>query len=167
VVHSACAGRLLKVPDIYRTFYTLMYYFCIYFFTTMGTHSISHGTLERSEHEKWPVSKWMKFLSITLFSEAAILFFLSFIIFFIKRTEGTDPRLISGSFEGTTQLTFFITVNLLSAILAVQGYYLFFFNNESEIRDDHLRKFFKTAGLTSIPVFLVFTGILLFRVFGQ
>ncbi|MEO8512452.1 MAG: hypothetical protein ABI543_02720 [Ignavibacteria bacterium] len=131
----------------------------------MRTHTLGHGILEQSEHEKWPVSKWTKFLSITLFAEAVILFFISFLLFFVKRTEGVDSFMISGAFEGTTQLTFFISVNILSVIIALQGYYLYFFNNESEIQDDYLRLFFKTAGITSIPIFIIIVSGVLFYVF--
>ncbi len=132
----------------------------------MKTHLFSHGILEEAAHEKWPVSKWIKILSVILFSEAVILFFISFLVFFINRVEGTDPRMISGAFTGTAQLTYFVSVNLLSLILALQGYYLFFFNNESVIHDDHLRLFFKTAGITSIPVFIFIVTVILYNIFG-
>ncbi len=132
----------------------------------MKTHLFSHGILDETAHEKWPVSKWMKILSVILFSEAVILFFISFLVFFVNRVEGTDPMMISGAYTGTSQVTYFVTVNILSLILALQGYYLFFFNNESEIHDDHLRLFFKTAGITSIPVFIFIVSVLLFYIFG-
>lgn len=127
----------------------------------MSTHTVSHGSLEQSEHERWPVSKWTKFISVSLFTEAVILFLLSFLLFFIKRTTGNDPHMVSGAFDGTTQLTYFISVNLVAALLAIQGYYLYFFNNEEELRDDHLRKYFKTAGIAVIPVFVIVISVFL------
>ena len=131
----------------------------------MKAEIFGHGISDQTAHEKWHVSKWIKFLSITLFAEAVILFFISFLLFFIKRTEGVDSFMISGAFEGTTQLTFFVSVNILSVILALEGYYLYFFDNESEIHDDHLRLFFKTAGITSFPVFIIIVSGVLFYVF--
>ena len=132
----------------------------------MNTHSVNSGILVRSEHEKWPVSRWTKFLSVTLFAEAVILFFISFMLFFVKRTEGVDPHMVSGAYSGTAQLTFFITVNILAVIIALQGYYLYFFNNEPEIHNDFLRLFFKTAGITSIPIFIIIISGILFFVLG-
>ncbi len=132
----------------------------------MKAQIFGHGISDQTAHEKWPVSKWMRFLSIELFSEAVILFFVSFLIFLIKRTEGVDSFMVSGAFDGTTQLTYFVSVNILSLILALHGYYLFFFNNESEIHDDHLRLFFKTAGMTSIPVFILVVSVTLYFIFG-
>jgi len=73
----------------------------------MSTHSINFGTLDKPAHEKLPVSKWIKLLYVATFFQAIVLFFSSFLIFFVKRTQGVDPMMISGSFTGTTQLTFF------------------------------------------------------------
>lgn len=138
-----------------------LYYFCNINPVKMSTHSIIPASMERSEHERWPVSKWSKFISLTLFSEASILFLLSFLLFFVKRTYDTDPRLISGAFSGTIQLTYFIVINIFALILALQGYYLFYFKDEAADSSDNLRKFFKVAGVSIIPLFITVVTVFL------
>ncbi len=132
----------------------------------MSTHSINIGSLDRSAHEKWPVSKWIRLLFIEHFFQAIVLFFSSFLIFLVKRTQGVDPMMISGSFTGTTQLTFFVLINIAAAMYAVSGYYLYRYNNdhaEPEDPAEHLRLYFKTLTITSLPLFcLMFTGILFY-----
>lgn len=132
----------------------------------MSTHSVNYGTLDRSEHEKWPVSRWVRILFIENFFQAVMLFFSSFLIFTVKRTQGIDPMMISGSFTGTTQLTYFIIINIAAAMFAVSGYYLYRYNNahtESEDPADHLRLYFKTMSITSLPLFcLMLAGILFY-----
>lgn len=132
----------------------------------MSTHSINFGSLDRAEHEKWPVSKWIKFVFVLYFFQAVLLFFSSFLIFLVKRTQGVDPMMISGSFTGTTQLTFFVIINIAAAMYAVAGYYLYRFNSDHVEPDDpaeHLRLFFKTLTITSLPLFcLMYAGILFY-----
>ena len=132
----------------------------------MSTHSINFGTLDKPAHEKLPVSKWIKLLYVATFFQAIVLFFSSFLIFFVKRTQGVDPMMISGSFTGTTQLTFFVLINIAAAMYAVSGYYLYRYNNdhaEPEHPADHLRLYFKTLTITSLPLFcLMYAGILFF-----
>lgn len=135
----------------------------------MSTHSVNYGTLDRSEHEKWPVSRWVRILFIENFFQAVMLFFSSFLIFTVKRTQGIDPMMISGSFTGTTQLTYFIIINIAAAMFAVSGYYLYRYNNahtESEDLADHLRLYFKTMSITSLPLFCLMLAGILFYLFN-
>ncbi len=127
----------------------------------MSTHSIVSGILGQSAHERWPVSKWSKFISITLFSQAVVLFIISFLLFFVKRTNDIDPRLISGAFSGTIQLTYFIVINIFALILALQGYYLFYYKDEAVDSSDNLRRFFKVAGVSIIPLFITVVTVFL------
>jgi len=132
----------------------------------MSTHSVNFGTLDRSAHEKWHLSKWIRLLFIEHFFQAIVLFFSSFLIFLIKRTQGVDPMMISGSFTGTTQLTYFVIINIAAAMYAVSGYYLYRYNIDHVEPDDpaeHLRLYFKTLAITSLPLFsLMFAGILFY-----
>ena len=135
----------------------------------MSTHSINFGSLDRSEHERWPVSKWIKFDFVLYFFQAVLLFFSSFLIFLVKRTQGVDPMMISGSFTGTTQLTFFVIINIAAAMYAVLGYYLYRYNNdhaEPEDPAEHLRLYFKTLAITSLPLFCLMTSGILFYLFN-
>jgi hypothetical protein len=126
--------------------------------------------LGQSVHEKWPVSKWIKFLFNLYFAEAALLFFLSFLIFIVQRRYDMDPMMISGAFTGTTQLTYFIAVNTATIMLALAGYYLYRYYTSikewSEKHDDwndNLRLYFKTLSVTSVPLFcLMAAGIIYF-----
>ena len=74
--------------------------------------------------------------------------------------------MISGSFTGTIQLTFFVIINIAAAMYAVSGYYLYRYNNDHAEPVDpegHLRLFFKTLTITSLPLFcLMFAGILFY-----
>ena len=132
----------------------------------MKAHSLGSGYLEQQAHEKWPVSKWIKFVYVLYFFQAVLLFFSSFLIFLVKRTQGIDPMMISGSFTGTIQLTFFVIINIAAAMYAVSGYYLYrYYNDHAEPvdPDGHLRLFFKTLTITSLPLFcLMFAGILFY-----
>jgi hypothetical protein len=131
----------------------------------MKAQTLANEYLEEKAHEKWPVTKWTKFISITYFAESVLLFFVSFLLFFIKRTEETDPRLISGAFEGTTQLTFFVAVNLLAMITAVSGYYLFrFAHPKFETPEEFLRLYFKLTGVTAIPVFCLAVSVVIYLI---
>ncbi len=132
----------------------------------MSTHSINFGTLDRPAHEKWPVSKLIKLLVIENFFQAIALFFSSFLIFIVKRTQGVDPMLISGSFTGTTQLTYFVLINIAAVMYAVSGYYLYRYKNDHAEPGDpaeHLRLYFKSLTITSLPLFcLMYAGILFY-----
>ena len=133
----------------------------------MKAHSLGSGYLEEQVHEKWPVPKWTKYISIAYFSEAVILFAVSFLLFFVKRTAGTDPHMISGAFDGTTQLTFFITVNLLAMVTAVSGYYLYRFTgalSHHESSGEFLRLYFKITGISTIPIFCAFVAVVLYLI---
>lgn len=135
----------------------------------MSTHSINFGTLDNSAHEKWPVSKWIKFVFILNFFQAMVLFFSSFLIFLVKRTQGVDPMMISGSFTGTTQITFFVIINIAAAMYAVSGYYLYRYNIDHIEPDDpseHLRLYFKTLAITSLPFFCLLIAGILFYLFN-
>ncbi|HMQ78730.1 MAG TPA: hypothetical protein PKE39_00590 [Ignavibacteria bacterium] len=135
----------------------------------MNTHSINYGTLDRTAHEKWPVSRWIKIVFWLYFLQAVLLFLSSFIIFTVKRTQGVDPMLISGSFTGTTQLTFFVIINLAAAMYAVAGYYLYRYKSDHVEPDDpaeHLRLYFKTLAITSLPLFSLLIAGILFYVFN-
>lgn len=132
----------------------------------MKAQTLSHGILDMEDHEKWTVSKWTKFISTAYFAEAIILFLFSILLFIVKKTEGVDSYMITGAHAGTTQLTFFVLVNLLAMVFAVSGYYLYQFTKEYMIEEninDYLRQYFKVTGIASIPVFCMFiTGILFF-----
>ncbi len=136
----------------------------------MSTYSINPASMERSEHERWPVSRWIKILFNLYFAEAAVLFILSFLIFIVQRRYDTDPMLISGAFTGSTQLTYFIALNIAAIMMALTGYYLYrYYSNVkkwSEKHDDwneNLRLYFKTLSVTSIPIFcLMAAGIIYF-----
>ena len=135
----------------------------------MSTHSINFGSLDRAEHERWPVSKWIKFVFVLYFFQAVLLFFSSFLIFLVKRTQGVDPMMISGSFTGTTQLTFFVIINIAAAMYAVSGYYLYRYNSDQVEPDDpaeHLRLYFKTLTITSLPLFCLMAAGILFYLFN-
>lgn len=135
----------------------------------MNTHSINSGALDKSELEKWPVSKWIKLLFIINFFQAILLFFSSFLIFFVKRTQGTDPMMISGSFTGTTQLTFFVIINIAAVMYAVSGYYMYRYDAdrvEPEDPAEHLRQYFKAVAITSLPLFCLLIAGILFYVFN-
>ena len=135
----------------------------------MSTHSINFGSLDRAEHERWPVSKWIKFVFVLYFFQAVLLFFSSFLIFLVKRTQGVDPMMISGSFTGTTQLTFFVIINIAAAMYAVSGYYLYRYNSDHVEPDDpaeHLRLYFKTLTITSLPLFCLMAAGILFYLFN-
>ncbi len=135
----------------------------------MNTHSINYGTLDRTAHEKWPSSRWIKIVFWLYFIQAVILFLSSFMIFTVKRTQGVDPMLISGSFTGTTQLTFFVIINLAAAMYAVSGYYLYRYSTDhAEPADpaEHLRQYFKTLAVTSLPLFCLMLAGIIFYVFN-
>lgn len=156
----------------------------------MKSQTLSNGILDIENHEKWSVSKWGKFISTAYFTDAVILFLFSFLLFFVKRAQGNDPYMVSGAYNGTTQLTYFICVNMLSMIIAVSGYYLYKFSSVNNFKDelkdaveisdnerlrnreglsdkeelnDYLRQYFKTIGISTIPLFcLVISGIIYF-----
>lgn len=132
----------------------------------MKSQTFSNGILELDDREKWSLSKWTKFISITFFTEAVVLFFISFLLFLEKRTQGVDSFMVSGAFDGTTQLTFFIVINIAAAMFAVPGYYLYRYNNDHAETNDpegHLRLYFKSLAITSVPLFfLLIAGILNF-----
>lgn len=141
--------------------------FVLQYIKIMKAHSLGSGYLEQQAHEKWPVSKWTKYISIAYFTEAVILFLVSFLLFFIKRTTGTDPHMVSGAFDGTTQLTFFIAVNLLAMVTAVSGYYLYRFTgaqSHHESSGEFLRLYFKIMGISNIPVFCAAIAVILYLI---
>lgn len=119
-------------------------------------------TIESSEvTEKWSVSKWTNFVSFIHFFQAVILFLLSFLLFIVKRTYGVDSYQVSGAYDGTTQLTYFIVMNILALICLLMGFYLFRYSKESAdkgVTSKYLTKYFKITGLASIPVFCLLVG---------
>lgn len=125
-------------------------------------------TIQNSlEAEKWQVSKWIHFASFIHFFQAAILFLISFLLFIVKRTYGVDSYMVSGAYDGTTQLTYFITMNMISLACVLLGYYLLKFSKECEngnVVSENLRKYFKLFDIISIPVFCLLIGGIIYAV---
>ena len=119
-------------------------------------------TIQNSlEAEKWPVFKWLHFASFIHFFQAVILFLLSFLLFIVKRTYGVDSYQVSGAYDGTTQLTYFIVMNILAFICLLMGFYILRYSKESanmNVTSEFLTKYFKVSGLASIPVFCLLVG---------
>ncbi len=122
----------------------------------MNSHFIKTDLLVKEEHLKSSFAKWIKTISIINFVQAVTLFLLSFLLFFIRRTAGNDPHMASGAFEGTTQLTYFVSVNILAILFALMGYYLYLYSHD-DIDGDTVNEFvlnyFKLAGIISAVFF--------------
>lgn len=122
----------------------------------MNSNLIKHDLLAEEEHLKGSFAKWIKMISVVNFIQAVTLFLLSFLLFFTKRTSGNDPHMVSGGFEGTTQLTYFVTVNIIAMLFALMGYYLFLFSHddiEGETVNRFVLNYFKLAGFVSAVFF--------------
>lgn len=97
-----------------------------------------------------------------------MLFLISFLPFIVKRTYGVDSYMVSGSYNGTTQLTFFIVVNLGALALAAMAYNLFKFSGENkEEQSVYLRTFLKINGVFSILLFCAGGAVIFYFLFGR
>ncbi|MCC7158223.1 MAG: hypothetical protein IT281_01650 [Ignavibacteria bacterium] len=124
----------------------------------MNSHLLKSDPFVEDEQLISSFGKWIKTISIMNFVQAVTLFVLSFLLFFIRRTTGTDPHMVSGAFDGTTQLTYFVSVNITAMLFALMGYYLYMFSHD-DIEGDTVNRFaldyFKLAGIISVLFFAV------------
>jgi hypothetical protein len=88
-----------------------------------------------------PVYKRSRLISYTLFIYAVLFFASSFVIFFLKRTYGVDPHMVSGAYPGTVQLLVFVLANSTALFMLMLGYYLYRFSGVYEnIDEEYLGK---------------------------
>ncbi|MBZ0203728.1 MAG: hypothetical protein K8I03_11990 [Ignavibacteria bacterium] len=124
----------------------------------MNSHLLKSDPFVKDEQLISSFGKWIKTISIMNFVQAVTLFVLSFLLFFIRRTTGNDPHMVSGAFDGTTQLTYFVSVNITAMLFALMGYYLYMFSHD-DIEGDTVNRFaldyFKLAGIISVLFFAV------------
>ncbi len=93
-----------------------------------------------------PIYKRSRLISYTLFIYAVSFFASSFVIFFLKRTYGVDPHMVSGAYPGTIQLLVFILANIAALFMLMLGYYLYRFSGDYEnIDEEYLGKQAKEA----------------------
>jgi hypothetical protein len=93
-----------------------------------------------------PVYKQSRLISYTLFIYAVLFFASSFVIFFLKRTYGVDPHMVSGAYPGTVQLLVFVLANSTALFMLMLGYYLYRFSGVYEnIDEEYLGKHAKAA----------------------
>ena len=133
----------------------------------MNSKAIKEFFAENEAGHQHSILKWTKILSIVYFIQGVVFFLVSFLPFFIKRTIDTDPRLISGAFTGTVQLTFFIVINIVAAISFFLGFYLYKFSvafRNSELNDitgsgsnaiEFLNKYFRVFGAFTAALFII------------
>ena len=122
----------------------------------MNSQLLKSDPLVNEEQLKSSFAKWIKTISIINFVQAVTLFFLSFLLFFFKRTAGNDPYMVSGAFDGTTQLTYFVSVNITAMLFALMGYYLYRLLDkeiEEDLADKFMFNYFKLAGIVSVIFF--------------
>lgn len=110
--------------------------------TNINTESISEEVIISNS----PIYRWSRLVSYYLFTYSTLFFVSSFIIFFIKRTNGTDPHMVSGAYPGTIQLLVFTLAFIASLFTLLLGYYLYRFSEAYEnIDEDYLGSEMKGA----------------------
>lgn len=92
----------------------------------MKSHLLNFGSLSGEGHLKG-LHAMSKVALILSFGKAIILFLCSFILFFADRTPGPDPRLVSGAYSGTMQLTYFVCINVAAIMFALKGFSMYRF----------------------------------------
>ena len=96
---------------------------------------INSGLLDTEEPQYSSLAKRAKFISMIYFISAVSLFAASFIPFFMKRTVGYDPHLVSGALSGSMQLLFFVLINIGALIVFLLGSSLLKYSKAAEDTD--------------------------------
>jgi hypothetical protein len=106
---------------------------------------------------------------VIYYTEAFLLILLSFLLFIVKRTSGVDPHMVSGAYDGTTQLTFFVVINITALMLGISAHVLYKFSGEDSGQGNssgYLRLYFKITGIFSIPLFCIAVSAVFYFVLG-
>lgn len=134
----------------------------------MKSQLLNFGSLSGETQLKGFYAKMPKVILAFSFGEAIILFFCSFILFFVDRTPGPDPRLVSGAYSGTTQLTYFVCINITAIVFALKGFSMYrFLESGGKISEENrfVARYMIPAELISLLLFLsVLWGIFYFAV---
>jgi hypothetical protein len=132
----------------------------------MKSHLLNFGSLSGESQLKGFHVRLPKIILIFSFGEAIILFFCSFILFFIDRTAGPDPRLLSGAYSGTVQLTYFVCINIAAILFALKGFSMYrYIGSGGNINEENrfVARYMISAEVFSLLLFaLILWGIFYF-----